>query len=538
MNGVKRLWEVGRTVGRYGLLELLPDSAESRRLRKFAGPVLGKTDSKLADRPGPERLRLALEELGPLFVKFGQALSTRPDILPPGMLEELARLQDNVPPFPLSEVHKLLTAAYGKPASEVFSWFDEQPLASASIAQVHAAKLHPSDDFPEGREVVVKILRPNVEAIVERDLAMLKTLASLAEQFIADARLVKPTQIVAEYEQICRAELDLLAEAANAALLRRNSQAAGTLYVPEVEWDYCHDNVFVMERIWGVPVSQVEKMQAADVNLELLAKRGVETFFSQVFTDNFFHADMHPGNVLVDMSIPEDPSWIALDFGIMGRLNTAEQLLVAQLLVAFSNANFGLIARLLGQSGWVPANKSLAGLEGSLRVACEPMVNAPLAEISFGDVLVTLLKAARRYEIQPSPTLVLLEKTIVNVEGLGRRLYPQLDLWATAKPFLERWVKQKIGPQGLVERVKDDWPILLGQLPQFSSSLAGIATGSRISDEVVASQKQQHRSLQLTVVATGLLATGALTGVLSSHWLLATAMLLGGGWLLWRQLDN
>lgn len=536
MLGIKRLWQVGRTVGRYGLLELLSDNAETRRLKKAARPVLGKLDSTLASLPAPERLRLALEELGPLFVKFGQALSTRPDILPLGMLDELAKLQDDVPPFPTVEAHKLLTEAYGKPASEVFAWFDDEPLASASIAQVHAAKLKPSDEFPEGREVVVKILRPNVAAIVERDLAMLKTLASLAEQFIADARLVKPKQIVTEYEQICRAELDLLAEAANCELLRKNSQAAGTLYVPEVEWDYCHDNVFVMERIWGVPVSQVEKMQDADVNLELLAKRGVETFFAQVFTDNFFHADMHPGNVLVDMSTPEDPSWIALDFGIMGRLNTAEQLLVAQLLVAFSNANFGLIARLLAQSGWVPANKSLAGLEASLRVACEPMVNAPLAEISFGEVLVTLLKAARRYEIQPSPTLVLLEKTIVNVEGLGRRLYPQLDLWATAKPFLERWVKQKLGPQGLMERFKEDWPILLGHMPQLGSNIAGMALQPQQQAEAVELQKQQHRSQQLTVVATGLLATGTLTGVLGSGWLLATAMVVGGGWLLWRQL--
>jgi len=535
---VRRLFQVGRTVGRFGLLELLPDSAEARRLRSLMGPALGRQDSRYANRPAAERLRLALEELGPLFVKFGQALSTRPDILPPEMLNELAKLQDNVPPFALEKVHELLLGAYGQPAAEVFAWFDEQPLASASIAQVHAARLKPTADFPQGREVVVKILRPNVAALVERDLALLKTLASLAERFVADARLVKPKQIVYEYELICRAELDLLAEAANADLLRRNSLAAGTLYVPEVEWDYCHDNVFVMERIWGLPVSQVEKMQAADVNLELLAKRGVETFFSQVFTDNFFHADMHPGNVLVDMSIPEDPSWIALDFGIMGRLSTAEQLLVAQLLVAFSNANFGLIARLLAQSGWVPANKSLAGLEASLRVACGPMVGAPLADISFGDVLVTLLKAARRYEIQPSPTLVLLEKTIVNVEGLGRRLYPQLDLWATAKPFLERWVRQRLGPQAVLTRLQSDWPILLGELPRLSEQLLSLADRPQQLEQQRFEQQKQLRKHQLTTVATGLLATGTLVATLADNGVTAALLLITGGWLLWRQLRD
>ena len=530
---IRRLATVARCFGRYGLVELIPDQPETAKARRAARLFAGKPDPVWQAEPLPKRLRLALTELGPLFVKFGQALSTRPDILPADYIDELALLQDKVPPFDLAEVHSLLEAAYGKPASDVFDWFDNEPLASASIAQVHAARLLPDEHYEKGREVVVKILRPDVSAIVERDLAMLKLLAEQAERFIPDARLIKPVAIVRDYELTCRTELDLLAEAANAELLRNNSLKAGTLYVPEVEWDYCHNNVFVMERIWGLPVSEVDKMRAAGVNLELLAQRGVETFFSQVFTDNFFHADMHPGNVLADISTPEDPTWIALDFGIMGRLTSADQLLVAQLLVAFSNGNFGLIAKLLAQGGWVGNDKPIAGLEASLRVACGPMVDAPLSEISFGEVLGTLLQAAKRYEIQPAPTLVLLEKTIVNVEGLGRRLYPELDLWATAKPFLEQWVRRKLGPEAVVERLQEDWPILLGQLPQLRSTLTAIADSPARQQDMLEQQRLGSRRVQWTVVGTGAAAAGLLVAVLAKpvlgSFVLAAGLLVVAG---------
>jgi ubiquinone biosynthesis protein len=401
-----------------------------------------------------ERIRLSLVELGPVFVKFGQVLSTRRDLLPLDIADELAKLQDRVPPFPGAEARAMVEASLGKPVTELFASFDETPLASASIAQVHAAKLK------DGREVVVKVLRPGVEQRIQADLDVLYLVAGLAENYWRDGRRLRPLEVVEEYEKTVLDELDLVREAANAAQLKRNFEGSALLYVPEVVWDLTRRDVMVMERIRGVPVSDLKTLRERGTDMQRLAENGVQIFFTQVFKHNFFHADMHPGNIFVDVRDPGQPVYMAVDFGIIGTLSVSDQHYLAENFLAFFKRDYQRIAELHVESGWVPAGTRADEFEMAIRSVCEPIFNKPLSEISFAQVLLRLFQTARRFDMEIQPQLVLLQKTLFNIEGLGRQLYPELDLWKTAKPFLEDWTRERYSPRATLKRLKAGLPVV------------------------------------------------------------------------------
>ena len=408
-------------------------------------------------RPGyGVRIRRSLEDLGPIYVKFGQILSTRRDLLPDEIAAELSKLQDNVPPFPGAQARRLVEESLGESVAQVFAKFDEQPLASASIAQVHAAQLK------DGRDVVVKVVRPGIKRTIRRDIALLYTVARLANRYSQDVRRLRPLDVVAEYEKTIFDELDLLRESANASQLRRNFLGSALLYVPEVHWDYCRENVLVMERIYGTPVDEVEALTAQGISMKMLGERGVEIFFTQVFRDNFFHADMHPGNIFV----APDGRYIGVDFGIMGTLTSADQRYLAENLLAFFRRDYRRVAELHVESGWIPAETRIDEFEAAIRTVSEPIWEKPISEISFGHFLLRLFQVAQRFHMEIQPQLVLLQKTLLNIEGLGRQLYPQLDLWTTAKPFMERWIGGQVGPHAFLRRVKQSLPQLSEELPE------------------------------------------------------------------------
>lgn len=409
------------------------------------------------------RIRRTLEDLGPIFVKFGQALSTRRDLLSDDIADELTKLQDRVPPFPGAEARVIVEKAFGKSVSEVFASFDETPLASASIAQVHAATLH------DGSDVVVKVLRPGVHKQVKRDLEVLHLIANLAHRYWVDGRRLRPREVVADYEQTVMDELDLMREAANASQLRRNFENCSDLYVPEVYWDYCRINVMVMERIHGIAVNDVKTLNENNINLKKLSERGVNIFFTQVFQHNFFHADMHPGNIFVSYETPEDPKYLGVDFGIMGTLSIEDQRYLAENLLAFFNQDYRRVAELHLESGWVPADTRIDHFESAIRTVCEPIFQKPISEISFGNLLLRLFQTARRFQMEVQPQLVLLQKTLLNIEGLGRQLDPELDLWQTAKPFLDRWMSEQVGVRALVKGMRKHLPKVLEQAPELPS---------------------------------------------------------------------
>lgn len=408
-----------------------------------------------------EALRKTLEELGPIFIKFGQALSTRPDILPMDIALELCKLQDNVPPFASDKALAIIEAAFGRSAYEVFAKFDSIPLASASMAQVHAATL------TTGEEVVVKILRPNMLKTIKNDLNIMYTIANLADRYWPVSKRLKPKEIVREFEHNLIDELDLQREAANAAQLRRNFNNSPLLYVPEIYWDYTHENVLVMERIHGIPIADIDSLRQHDINIKKLAERGVEIFFTQVFRDCFFHADMHPGNIFVSLLNPQDPQYICIDFGIIGTLNDSDKRYLAENLYAFFNRDYRRVAQLHVESGWVARTTRIEEFESAIRTVCEPIFEKPLKDISFAQVVIRLFQVARRFQMEVQPQLVLLQKTLLAIEGLGRQLYPELDLWATAKPFLEKWIKEQMGPKAFIKQIRENLPFFTEQLPQM-----------------------------------------------------------------------
>ncbi|MDH3399772.1 MAG: ubiquinone biosynthesis regulatory protein kinase UbiB [Chromatiales bacterium] len=472
---VLRLISIQRVLLRYGLDEIVTATHLFRPLRYFS-PGWWRRDSHKESLGA--RVRMALIELGPIFVKFGQSLSTRPDLLPRDVAVELAQLQDRVPPFPNDEALAIIEGAYGKSVGEIFASFDSDPLAAASIAQVHTATLK------DGREVIVKVLRPGVKKRIERDMAVLYAMAGLAERFWSEGKRLHPLDVIAEYEKTTLDELDLLREAANAAQLRRNFEGSTQLYVPEVHWDYCRKNVLVMERIYGVPIADMETLKARGTNFKRLADHGVELFFTQVFQHNFFHADMHPGNIFVDVTTPEFPRYIAVDFGIVGTLSTRDQYYLAENFLAFFNRDYYRVAKLHLDSGWVPPETRLDELESAFRTVCEPIFAKPLEEISFGQLLVRLFQTARRFNMEVQPQLILLQKTLLHIEGLGRHLYPQLDLWETGKPILERWMRDRLSGANVLAKLRQQLPDLnetLQDVPQLVQTLVQQATEGRLS---------------------------------------------------------
>jgi len=415
--------------------------------------------------PKGQRLREALEDLGPIFIKFGQMLSTRKDLLADDVAEELSALQDRVPPFDGAKAQQLIEKAYGVKVDEYFDEFNTQPLASASIAQVHTAKLK------SGKEIVIKVLRPNIMPVIKRDIALLYIIARLAERYSKDARRLRAIEIIEEYEKTILDELDLMREAANASQLRRNFESSQQLYIPEIYWDYTRRNVMAMERIYGEPMANIEKMKAAGVNMQRLSELGVEIFFTQVFTHNFFHADMHPGNLFVDISNLEEPEYIAVDFGIVGTLSPQDQRYLAENFLAFFKRDYNRVAQLHVDSGWVPAGTRVDEFESAIRSVCEPIFEKPLKDISFGQLLLRLFQTARRFNMEVQPQLVLLQKTLLNIEGLGRQIYPDLDLWQTAKPFLENWMNEQVGTKALLKGFKKNLPYIAEKMPDIPELL-------------------------------------------------------------------
>ncbi len=530
-----RMLRIQRVLVRYGLDEII-DAVHFLRPARF----LFVFAPRKVDRSTPlgERIRLALEELGPIFVKFGQALSTRRDLLPPDIADELAKLQDLVPPFPAEEAVAIIEGAYGEPVGEVFKRFDYEPFAAASIAQVHTAAL---DD---GTEVIVKLLRPGVEEKIERDLEMLRWLAELADRYWSLADRLHPKDVVAEYEKTILDELDLMREAANAAQIKRNFGDSELLYVPDVYFDYCRPEVLVQERIFGTQISDMNALRAAGTNIQRLAENGVEIFFTQVFRHNFFHADMHPGNIFVLIDNPDYPRYAAVDFGIVGSLSASDRRYLAANFLAFFDRDYYKIAKLHVDSGWVPEGTRVDELESAVRTVCEPIFQKPLSEISFAQVLMRLFRVAQRFDVEIQPQMVLLHKTLFNIEGLGRELYPDLDLWKTAQPVLRRWMNEQIGGRAIVKDIRDNLPLLretLRELPTVIHHLSEQAASGEVrvrtdSPEMRAVreelERQQTQRFWLTIAATTGISAAATFALDGSPWLAGALLVvaIATGW--------
>ena len=476
-----RLLHINNVLGRHGLDEIIFATHLFRPIRflQYFSPWRWFRREKL---PRGARIRLCLEDLGPIFIKFGQILSTRRDLLPDDIADELAQLQDNVPAFPGSQARTIIEKSLGQSVTEVFALFDEQPLASASIAQVHTASLL------DGREVVVKVVRPDIEKIIRRDLALMHTIAELATRYWADGRRLRPCEVVEEFEKTILDELDLMREASSSSILRRNFADSDLLYVPEVHWPLTRGNVMVMERIHGIPVSNVSMLKEQGIDLKKLSEHGVEIFFTQVFRDNFFHADMHPGNIFVGPT----GRYIAVDFGIMGTLSHDDQHYLAGNFLAFFQRDYRKVAELHVESGWVPEDTRVEEFEAAIRTVCEPIFERPLKDISFGLLLLRLFQTARRFNMEIQPQLVLLQKTLLNIEGLGRQLYPELDLWQTAKPYLERWMSEQIGVRSIMRSLRRNAPEWSEKLPEIPVLLHQWLT-----------QSTQHRNQQKTGADSG-----------------------------------
>ncbi len=509
-----RLFSINRVLTKHGLDELIFRTSLFRGMRYLAflspGTLARRTHGSMG-----VRIRRTLEELGPIFIKFGQALSTRRDLLPEDIADELAKLQDDVPPFAGSDARKIIEKELGKSIEESFSAFDETPLASASVAQVHTAHL------PDGQEVVIKVLRPGVEKRIRQDIAMLYQLARMAELFRKEAKRLRPVELVAEFERTILDELDLVREGANASELRRNFENSKILYIPLVHWDWTRQRVLVMERIHGIPIKNIERLREEGVDFRLLAERGVEIFFTQVLRDNFFHADMHPGNIF---ATPES-SYIAVDFGIVGSLTDEDQHYLASNLLAFFNRDYRRVAELHIESGWIGRDSRIDQLESAIRAVCEPIFEKPISEISYGHLLLRLFQTARRFDAEVQPQLVLFQKTLLNIEGLGRELYPGLDLWKTAKPYLEKWFADQVGPKAAFNHVKKQAPKWARQIPEIpelayrllhnaAKGQLQVSLGNRQMEEIqMQMSRNNRRTIQAMAGAAFIVSASVLTGL-------------------------
>lgn len=498
MKSLNRIAVIWRTFYRFGLKEMVQPYIRHAWLKRLFA-YLPQSD-EFATQPIPTRLRLALESLGPIFIKLGQVLSTRPDLLSAEYARELARLQDQVPPFSSQEAKKLIEQELNASIDEIFLEFESEAVASASVAQVHKARLH------TGEKVAVKVLRPNLQAVIEQDLALMRIGAALLERLFADGKRLKPKEVVAEFDKYLHDELDLMREAANASQLGRNFENSDMLIVPKVYFDYCNRNVLVMEWMEGTPISDIQALDAQGIDRQKLAKFGVEIFFTQVFKHGFFHADMHPGNILV----ASDGRYIALDFGIVGSLTDYDKRYLAINFLAFFNRDYHRVATAHIESAWVPPDTRAEELEAAVRAVCEPIFNKPLSEISFGLVLMRLFETSRRFNVEIQPQLVLLQKTLLNIEGLGRQLDPNLDLWATAKPFLVRWMNEQVGTKAFFKNLKNeapDWAQILPSLPRKLNMLVDEARQKEMRDayiHLVKTQKKQNFWLAIIALVLGL----------------------------------
>ncbi|HUI60934.1 MAG TPA: ubiquinone biosynthesis regulatory protein kinase UbiB [Steroidobacteraceae bacterium] len=538
-----RLIQIQRVLLKHGLDDFVRATHLYRPLRFL---FLLSPDMWFAQRGGSrgERLRLALQELGPIFVKFGQAVSTRRDLLPLDIADELAKLQDRVPPFPGSIARELIERAHGRPVTETFATFDETPLAAASIAQVHAATLR------DGTEVVVKVLRPDMRAVIQRDLEVLYALADLAQRFWSESRRLRPLEIVAEYEKTILDELDLMREAANASQLKRNFLGTDLLYVPEVYWDYCRLDVMVMERIHGIPINDLARLRASGADIARLAENGVRIFFTQVFRHNFFHADMHPGNIFVLVDDPLHPRYAAVDFGIVGTLDPRDQDYLARNFLAVFDRDYRRVALLHVESGWVPPDTRVDEMEAAVRTVCEPIFDRPLQDISFGHILLRLFAISRRFNMEVQPQLILLQKTLLNIEGLGRDLYPQLDIWKTASPILREWMRERVSVRQLLHNLRSQVPDMVEAaraLPALLKGAVNRAHGGVLrmqveSQDIEALKAEMRRAgrrrdaftVGAAILLGGLVWLGSSRGADWSAWALTAA---GALWLLvaWRR---
>jgi ubiquinone biosynthesis protein len=511
-----RLLKILRVAIKYGLDEIAISGLKVPRTAKLIDTIIFWRD---LTAPRGVRMRMALEELGPIFVKFGQVLSTRRDLLPPDLADELAMLQDRVPPFDSDLAIAQITRALGAHPDLLFANFERTPVASASIAQVHFATLK------DGKEVAVKVLRPGMKKLIDEDVALMHIAADLIGRIWAESKRLKPKEVVGEFDKYLHDELDLMREAANASQLRRNFANSTLLMVPEMYWDYCSSSVIVMERMYGIPVSQIDRLSAAGIDLSKLSSDGVEIFFTQVFRDGFFHADMHPGNILVSVAPETFGRYIALDFGIVGTLNDFDKDYLSQNFLAFFQRDYKRVAEAHIESGWAPPETRVDELEAAVRACCEPIFDRPLKDISFGQVLLRLFQTSRRFNVEVQPQLVLLQKTLLNIEGLGRQLDPNLDLWKTAKPYLERWMTSQVGWQGMVDRLKAEAPRygqILPQLPRLVHRALTVAGESRDTDtlllkRLVLEQQRTNRLLSFAVYFVGAFAVGALGWQLLLH---------------------
>ncbi|OON38581.1 ubiquinone biosynthesis regulatory protein kinase UbiB [Izhakiella australiensis] len=540
---IRRLYYIISVFLSYGLDELIPKTRLALPLRLWR-KCLFWMPNKHAGQPLGERLRLALEQLGPVWIKFGQMMSTRRDLFPPHIADQLAMLQDRVAPFDGHKAQQQIELSLGQPVSVFFDDFEVKPLASASIAQVHTATLREN-----GREVVIKVIRPDIVPVIKADMKLIYRLARWVPRLLPDGRRLRPLEVVADYEKTLLDELNLLREAANGIQLRRNFEDSKMLYVPEVFSDYCSENMLVMERIYGIPISDVVTLEQHGVNLKLLAERGVQVFFTQVFRDSFFHADMHPGNIFVSYEHPEDPQYIGIDCGIVGSLNKEDKRYLAENFIAFFNRDYRKVAELHVDSGWVPPDTNVEDFEFAIRTVCEPIFEKPLAEISFGHVLLNLFNTARRFNMEVQPQLVLLQKTLLYVEGVGRQLYPQLDLWKTAKPFLEDWIKDQIGLPAVLRALKEKAPFWAEKLPElpelFYDSLRQHKllqhSVDKLTTDLRVERTRHNQSRYLFGIGATLLLSGSAILLQRPGWDVFPALLIAGGivsWLVgWRRIE-